>query len=402
MWAMRGSLSRKGNSLGRQMIKSYIIIIFLFSITFLSAESQFSLVLSSDEDDGFTSRFSSYLAAEAGNWSIINTTKIKYSEFQDNIANYYQENQVKNMLHAFQVKKNWSLDLYLGLGIFPDENHLTEMTGTGGLFHLDNSLSLGGSFNYDNQKYYLDLQTDYISTAYDKFDQKKTASKNIRENDLLWEMGLGCWLSKNILLTMNWDHFNDLNENDNYNYSSYYLQAEYSRRLNYIHYLEQDVRIGYSDLDDELTDYIRTRTRLSSKFAQDWTILNVLVWQGWLNDEYKEIFLGNSWWEANIRKNFKVSENNQLSSAQAGWQYEFDTQIIAFGLGAKYYLNNLKIYADGRYFAGDERWQDYEVFAGSGWEFITSRFNLGYQYKLSQDTGKKQSDQHQIILEYYF
>ena len=172
--------------------------------------------------------------------------------------------------------------------------------------------------------------------------------------------------------------------------------------MNYIHFLTQDVQIGYSDLDDELTSYIRTYTRLSSKFAQDWTLLNILNWQGWLDDEMSEIYLGNSWYETNIRRNFSVSENNQLSFAQLGALYEFDSEVMAFNYAAQYYLNNIKLQSNGRYFLGDNRWLDYEFSAGSGWEFIAHRFNIGYQFGITQDFDGTQASLHQLVLEYYF
>ena len=380
-------------------MKNVMIIVFLCLIVLLGADGQISFSLGSDSDDGLISRLSSYISVDSGNWSFLNTTQIKYSEKQDNIARFYQESVARNMLHAWQIKENWALDLYLGLGISPEDDLLTEMSGNQGLFQYNNSLSLGGNFNFDNDVLYFDLQTDYITTAYDKYAARNNAAKEIRENDLLWELAAGHWFIEDLLLSVNWDHFNDLNENKNFNYSSYYLQAEYDYRLNYIHYLTQDLQVGYSDLDDELTNYIRTHTRLSSKFAQDWTLLNVLAWQGWLDDE---LYLGNSWYETNVRRNFSVSENNQLSYAQIGGLYEFDSEVTAFNYAAQYYFTNLKLYSDGRYFIGNERWLDFELTAGTAWEFIYQRLNIGYQFSLNQDINSTQTDMHQLLLEYYF
>ncbi|MDP8210126.1 MAG: hypothetical protein P9M05_04900 [Candidatus Stygibacter australis] len=383
-------------------MKRITLLIFICLFALLNADGQLTLSLGSDSEDGIVSRLYSYITADAGNWSFYNSTQIKYSEVQDNIATYYQESIARNILHAWQIKENWALDLYLGLGISPQDDHLTEISGINGLYQYDNSLSLGGNYNYDNRKLYFDLKADYISTAYDKHSGREQSSKSIRENDLLWEIAAGHWLSQDLLLTANWDTFNDLNENESFNYSSYYLQGEYEHRLNYIHFLTQDVQIGYSNLDDELTNYIRTYTRLSSKFAQDWTLLNILNWQGWLDDEMSEIYLGNSWYETNIRRNFSVTENNQLSFAQLGALYEFDSEVMAFNYAAQYYLNNFKLYSNGRYFLGDDRWLDYELNAGSGWEFIAHRFNIGYQFGITQDFDGTQSSLHQIVLEYYF
>ena len=380
-------------------MKNIMILVFLCLIVLLGADGQISISLGSDSDDGLISRLSSYISVDAGNWSFLNTTQIKYSEMQDNIASFYQESIARNMLHAWQIKENYALDLYLGIGISPEDDHLSEMSGNQGLFQYNNSLSLGGNFNFDNDVLYLDLQTDYITTAYDKYAARNNAAEEIRENDLLWELAAGHWLTEDLLLTANWDHFNDLNENKNFNYSSYYLQAEYDYRLSYIHYLTQDLQVGYSDLDDELTNYIRTHTRLSSKFAQDWTLLNVLAWQGWLDDE---LYLGNSWYETNVRRNFSVSENNQLSYAQIGGLYEFDSEVTAFNYAAQYYFTNLKLYSDGRYFIGNERWLDFELTAGTAWEFIYQRLNIGYQFSLNQDIDSTQTDMHQLLLEYYF
>ncbi|MCF7912509.1 MAG: hypothetical protein K9M99_08280 [Candidatus Cloacimonetes bacterium] len=383
-------------------MKRIAILIFLCLLALLNADGQLTLSLGSDSDDGMVGRLYSYISANAGNWSFLNTTQIKYSEVQDNIASYYQESIARNFLHAWQIKENWALDLYLGLGISPEDDHLTEIPGIKGLYQYNNSLSLGGNYNYDNSRLYFDLKTDYISTAYDKHGARQQADNSIRENDLLWEIAAGYWLTQDLLFTVNGDHFNDLNENESFNYSCYYLQGEYEHRLNYIHFLTQNVQIGYSDLDDELTNYIRTYTRLSSKFAQDWTLLNIIVWQGWLDEEMSEIFLGNSWYETNIRRNFNVSDNNQLSYAQMGALYEFDSEVMAFNTSAKYYLNNLKFYASGRYFLGDERWLDYEMTAGTGWEFIDYRFNIGYQFGITQDFDGTQANMHQLLLEYYF
>jgi hypothetical protein len=398
MRTVRGSLSRKSHSLGEFMKIINILVILSFSIL-LFANGQITVSFGSDSDDAFVSRLSSYITTDAGNWSFLNTTQIKYSEMQDNIASYYQESVARNMLHAWQIQENWALDLYLGLGISPDDDHLTEISGNQGLFQYSNSLSLGGNFNFDNSKLYFDLQTDYITTAYDKYGARTSAKEEVRENDLFWELAAGYWLTEDLLLTANWNKFNDLNENDNFNYSSYYLQAEYDHRLSYIHFLTQDVQIGHSDLDDDLTNYIRTHTRLSSKFAQDWTLLNVLVWQGWLDDE---LYLGNSWFETNIRRNISVSENNQLSYTQIGALYELDSEVMAFNYAAQYYFTDFKLYTDGRYFLGDERWLDYELTAGTSREFIYHRLNIGYQFGIKQDIDGTQADLHQLLLEYYF
>jgi hypothetical protein len=383
-------------------MKSIAILIVICLLALLNADGQFTLSLGSDSDDGFTSRLYAYITADAGNWSFLNTTQIKYSEVQDNIASFYQESIARNIVHAWQIKENWALDLYLGLGISPKDDHLTEISGLKDRYQYNNSLSLGGNYNYDNRKWCFNLKTDYISTAYDKYSGRENSSDAIRENDLLWDIAAGYWLTQDLLVTLNGNHFNDLNENKNFNYSAYYLQGKYEHRLNYIHFLTQEVQIGYSDLDDKLTNYIRTYSRLSSKFAQDWTLLNILNWQGWLDKEMAEIYLGNSWYETNIRRNFCVSDINQLSFAQIGALYELDSIVIAFNYAAQFYLNNIKFFSDGRYFMGNDRWLDYELEAGSGWEFIASHFNLGYQFGITQDFDGTQSNMHQIVLEYYF
>ncbi|MCF7918977.1 MAG: hypothetical protein K9N06_03565 [Candidatus Cloacimonetes bacterium] len=381
--------------------KTLILSLCLCSILMLSANGQFSLAFGSDSADGLETRFSSYLLHYSGNWSLLNTTKIKYSEFQDNIGSYYQENYIRNLLAGSYTQQNWSLDFSFGLGISPDENHPLQPEGVNGFIEQQCSYSLGGGFKYDNDKLYFELDLDYYAARFDKYNLGLNNSEPISENDLTASLKSGYYIFPDLLIYLGTDHFNDLNDNEIMNYSDYHLTGEYTKRLNYIHFLDQDISLGYSDLDEVIPYYVLTRTRLSSRFTPDWTLLNVLEYQGWL-DEQNEIYLGNSWFKTTIRRNLGISAGNELSYLQAAAQYELDTEIGYAQLSGRYYMNSLMLAASGKNYFGNNRWLDQQLNAGLAWSFVELDLSLNYAFELTLGAGEDESTLHTIYLEFTF
>ena len=388
------------------MKRILLSLLVLLPYLLVSMEGQFSLMLSDDDQDGIGSRFSSYLTTEYSGWSFINTTSFKYSSFQNSIADYYQENRAMNLLRASKIKQNWSLDLLMGISSLYSDNHATELAGHESRFQQNSSLTLGGSYLYDNKKYYFYIKSKYVSYSFDQLEQREDGSASITESDVFINLRAGGWLYEDILLTFNYDIFDDLNKIDHYNYYDFYMLAEYSKRLNYIHYLQQDIKLGHNTLDSEISNYIGTHTRLISKFAQNWTLLNILHMQGWINlisyDQSSDLYITNTYYETNFRRNFSVSENNQLSYAQLGALYEFDTEITAVTFAGKYYLSNYKLYGKSCISLGSERLFDHKASIGTGWEFIQWNFDVAYQYQIKQISDEEDSSSHQIFLRYYF
>jgi hypothetical protein len=241
----------------------------------------------------------------------------------------------------------------------------------------------------------------YYGSEYDKYNLEQNSSGTAAENDLLAGIKAGAWLSSDLLLYLGADHFNDLNENALMNYSDLHLTGQYQKHVNYIHYFRQDISLGYSDLDEDLPYYIRSHSRLSSRFTPDWTLLNILEYEGWL-DEQQEYYLGNSWFKTIIRRNLSVSPGNELSYLQAAAQCEIDNEIGFTQLAGRYYLNRLMISASGKYYFGKNRWLDQQINAGLGWSFPETNLRLGYEGELTLGDEEEGSNLQTIFLEYSF
>lgn len=381
-------------------ILTFLLVIIASSL--LALNGQIALDLSTDDDEGITSRLSSYLSTSAAGWLLINTTQLKYSETDQTLSRYYRENRALNLLSATKIKQNWSVNFFAGITASYDDNFPTEIAGSSDQYEHESTISLGGNYLYDNQKIYFSLKAEQLLNSFTRIDMANRQESEIAENDLIYSTAAGYWVLRDLLITANYEQFNDLNENNAFNYADYYLKAQYDKKLSYIHYIDQSLRLGYSDLDAELNYYLQTRTRLSSKFSPAWTMLNIIAWRGWIEEESTEVYLGNSWYETNLRYNLSVSDRNQLSFAETGYRIDFNEQVSIFSFAGRYYLNNFKLYTADHLFTGTNRWQNYELSIGTGYEFSSGYKSISYEFSFEQDNDDEETLQHSIKLAYSF
>ena len=382
-------------------MKYLILLILLSCVSLLSATGQFTMNIASNDDDGLVTRFSSYLLADSGDWTFLNTTKVKYSEHQTNISDYYQESYVRNILQGIMTKKNVSVSFNMGLGISPSDNHYLLPEGTDKLLEAENSYTLGGGFTFDNDKTYFEVDFDFYGGEYEQYNLGLTHSEKISESDMFASAKAGLWLSSDLLVYVKAKQFDDLNESDLMNYAEYDLTFQLQKKMNYIHHLEQDISFGYSDIDEDLPYYVNTRTRLSSRFTPDWTLLNVVEYRGWL-DEDKEHYLGNSWAKTIIRRNLGISAENEISYLQTAAEYDIDTEIGFSQFAARAVWSMLIFSGSGNYYFGDDLWLKHKINAGITWQFTALDMNLGYEIELTKDSASDSSSLHALFLEYKF
>lgn len=383
------------------MKKLLIISLFILATCLLSAAAQMAFEVKSTEDDGMINRLSSYIHINSGDWTFVNTTKIKHSEYQNNIDNYYQESYVRNLLQSYLIKDNYTFNLQLGLGLSPSDNHKVLPQGVDLLLEQKNTYDIGGGFLYDNGKLYFDLNVEHYSADYDQYELDEISGEKITESDLIANAKAGYWLSSDLLIYAAANHFNDLNDISDYNYTESSLNLQYKKRLSYAQYLQQEIAIGNSDLDDNLQNFLRTNTRLSTRFAPDWTLLNILEYELWLDDE-NEMYIGNSWLNSIIRRNLKLSDENELSYFQTAVMYELDSEIGYGQLAIDYYISHIQLEISEKYFFGENRWLDQKLSAGIAWNIPVTSLRFGYTADMVSYADDEEDLNHKFTIDYRF
>jgi hypothetical protein len=327
------------------MMRKFALLLFLCGIALLGASQQVTLSVLSDDDEGISQKLSSYLSFDLGNWQVDNITFAKFSQEQDGLAEYYQRNYLRNKLVLRRDLQAGYLRLFGSAEFAPADNVPSHLAGMPGTYQLDSGLGLGADVRYRLGVVELDATLNYNIRDYSGDDE--FSEYNLRNHATLTLVKSDTWKP-----FVQLDMYDDLNEEE---YYDYYTAGAGLQALHYLgrpHVLRQQLLIGTSDRYDDIPLMQDYTARLSTKLHPDWMLVQKLQLQSWYDTENSELLLGNSFVESIAQRTIAL-DNNRISRVRAAVKHSFYNEETILKANLQYHLWQLVFFGEYKYYVGD-------------------------------------------------
>ncbi len=371
---------------------------FLFSILFgmlsLSALQQISVSVVSDNQEGFSSRMTSYITQKFGQWQIDNITFAKFSEETETLEETYLRNYLRNKLSLTRTLSGGMVQFFGSVQLSPADNFPSHVGGVNGEYLLENGWGLGANIHYQVGNLLMDANLRYNIRDYS--GDEDITEFDTRNNVTLTWMQSDTWMPVIAL-----EHFDDLNEEDVFNY---YTAGAGIQTMHYFgrpHIWQQQLILGQSDRYDDVPYFVHYTTRFSTKLHPDWMLVQKLDIQNWYDTENNEMLLGKSFGESIVQRTIST-EGNRINRIRLAAKHCFYDEETLLKANMQYNLWQLVFFAEYNYYLGNVSVNDMGISGELGGFLLHDSLRIGYRYDvLLRDTVKDRLT-HGISLAYRY
>lgn len=309
-----------------QKMRKIILICSILACThFLFGEFQLSYDLTYDQELGMRHRLATYFTHLSKSWFVENVTFCSYNGDVNNNSDervstqYYLLNYIRNRTSITRFSESYLFSFYMEGEYNFGDNIKTNIAGLPYRYTLKDGIAAGFTGQINASIFTTDVHVDYDAKRYDYEDTDEKLSHT--ESDFSGTLRTGVSISQPIEVYAEVFHYDDLNESDMFDYSSLYSGVTFDKKLNYIHYLAVDAAAGYCDVDSLVPYTFRADARLTSKLIHNWMFVSRAAYNIWASNQFKEIYIGNSFGEVTLQKNLSFTPENQVNNLQVSGAY---------------------------------------------------------------------------------